>query len=92
MAAISARVAVPCESSRLPDFPFIRPLPTAHCMADGDDPIHIVLLSDKSLLSGAIVPVHKCEMKYYETMGECLHLRVFNPFIKLYHGMRVDDN
>jgi len=25
-------------------------------------------------------------------MGECLHSRVFNPFIKLYHGMRVDDN
>ena len=48
MAAISARVAVPCESSRLPDFPFIRPLPTAHCMADGDDPIHIVLLSGKT--------------------------------------------
>ena len=92
MAAISARVAVPCESSRLPDFPFTRPLPTAHCMADGDDPIHIVLLSDKNLLSGAIMTVHKCEMKYYETMGECLHSRVFNPFIKLYHGMRVDDN
>ena len=48
MAAISARVAVPCESSRLPDFPFTRPLPTAHCMADGDDPIHIVLLSGKT--------------------------------------------
>ena len=92
MAAISARVAVPCGSSRLPDFPFTRPLPTAHCMADGDDPIHIVLLSNKSLLSGAIMTVHKCEMKYYETMGECLHSRVFNPFIKLYHGMRVDDN
>ena len=91
-AAISARVAVPCESSRLPDFPFTRPLPTTHCMADGDDPIHIVLLSDKSLLSGAIMTVHKCEMKYYETMGECLHSRVFNPFIKLYHRMRVDDN
>ena len=33
MAAISARVAVPCGSSRLPDFPFTRPLPTAHCIA-----------------------------------------------------------
>ena len=76
----------------MPDFPFTRPLPTTHCMADGDDAIHIVLLSDKSLLSGAIMTVHKCEMKYYETMGECLHSRVFNPFIKLYHGMRVDDN
>ena len=48
MAAISARVAVPCGSSRLPDFPFTRPLPTAHCTADGDDPIHIVLLFGKT--------------------------------------------
>ena len=41
--------------------------------ADGDDPIHIMLLSGKSPLSGAIMTVHKCEPKYYETMGECLH-------------------
>ena len=41
--------------------------------ADGDDPIPIVLLSGKSLLSGAIMTVHKCEPKYYGAMGECLH-------------------
>ena len=33
MAAISARVALPCGSSRSPDFPFTRSLPTAHCIA-----------------------------------------------------------
>ena len=33
IAAISARVAVPCGSSTPSGFPWIRPLPTAHCIA-----------------------------------------------------------